>query len=200
MASPYSPAPHPYLPGPPPLDAGENTPRLRWPNVVRITAPANVDAGAPVTFSYRITGHIPKGAVVIVWANNEEGAVQRSDLLDKVPAARAGTGTFRLPNSLWSVRASLERGGPKAKRRPRTRAYSNGLTVYSWADVPLSRLCDTRVTTNGPNQAPGSWCKSGTVDVGGHRFSYEMYDPSPPAHGFSGRSWRWTTLPARARP
>ncbi len=175
---------HPHLPGPPSPDAGESTPHIHWPNVLRIAAPANVDAGVPVTFSYRITGPIPKGAIVSVWANNDEGDVQKVHVLDKaIPAARRGTGTFTLPNSLWSVTASLQSRGPRAQSRPHTRAYSNRLTVYAWGYVPLSRLCDTNVTTNGPNQASGEWCKSGTVEVGGHRFTYQMYDPSAPGHG-----------------
>lgn len=155
-----------------------------WPNTLRISAPTTVNAETAVRFSYRITGPIPKDATLDVWDSNRQGTPNTPHLLATAsPASRHGTGTFRLPISTWGIRALLQ---SPDHGRTETRAYSNQLLITAWGWVSLSQMCDTNVSTRGQNQAPGNpaaLCKSGTVQVGGKPFRYQMYDPSVPSDG-----------------
>lgn len=158
---------------------------IHWPDVVHMEAPANVDAGKLSRYSYRITGPIPKGSVLQILANNEGGSVQFSHQVGKlIKATRAGTGTFRLSTSVWSLRLWMHGGAPHTKGWSHIRAYSNSAGVYSWGKVSLSVMCDSNHTTNGWNEVTDPLqCKSGSVDIGGRRFQYEMYDPAAPSAG-----------------
>ena len=158
--------------------------QIHWPNVVRISVPANVNAGTLDRYSYRVSGQIPSGAVLEVTASNLEGSSERSHQVGElIPATRQGSGSFRLSTSLWSIRVLMLQGGPHTKGWGHERAYSNGIKVYSWSDVKLSVMCDANHTTNGWNEVTGTLCQPGTVSVNGRPFHYEMYDPVVPAGG-----------------